>query len=338
MSLLEAPLAGASLLYGAVARARNYFYDRKLLSSYRCGLPVICAGNLTAGGNSKTPLCIFLAGLLRQAGHEPVVLSRGYGGKLAGPHVVEHSDLAQQVGDEPLMLRRLHGLKVVVARERVAGAQLIERERLGSCIIMDDGFQHRRLYRNLDLVCADVSSQGAVAAFLQGRVLPLGRFREDRDEGLLRADGIVFSARQPRETALPLDSDLLRVIPAAVKIFRSYLQPRGVFALGDGAQVGGGEACAFCSIASPQGFFQTLGSIGFSLQWSEAFPDHHSYSQGELESLLQRSSGRFLICTEKDAVKIPAGLKDRVHVLRVDLQVEPARDFAELVLSCLEKR
>ena len=331
MNILDAPLRAASAFYGALTRARNFLYDSRILPSFTCGLPLICVGNISAGGNSKTPLCIFLAKALKAAGREPVILSRGYKGSLHGPHLVAAADRAAEVGDEPLMLALFHDLKVVIAKDRAAGAEYIRRKAIGSTVILDDGFQHRRLGRDLDIVTIDVSSAQAVDNFISGRLVPAGRLRENRDTALKRAQVAVLSARQPQESAPPVPPQFRALLPGQLEVFRSFVRPAGICRISDGAQLAGCEGSAFCAIAGPQGFFQTLRAMGIRLSAAKAFPDHYVFKSGDLERLRKESGGKPLICTEKDAVKLPAGCMD-VYVLKMALAVDREQEFIDLVL------
>ena len=195
-SVPRAVLSALSVLYGCGVLLRNRLYDSKVFKTYRSALPVISIGNLTVGGNGKTPLCHFLAEQLRERGMQPVILSRGYGGSLRGPHRVTDSDTPDLVGDEPLLLSFLCRVPVYVSRSRVAGVQLIEQQKTGNIVILDDGFQHRALHRDLDVISSFVGTPQAIENLVEGQLLPLGRFREDRDEGLARATLLVLAERR----------------------------------------------------------------------------------------------------------------------------------------------
>lgn len=308
------------MLYRLITDIRNTLYDKGFLPVYRSSLPVICVGNITAGGNGKTPLVIFLTEYLQQQGKRPVILSRGYGGSEKGPYAVQMTDSAERCGDEPCMLRQRLELPVVVARDRVVGAQYIEREALGDVIVLDDGFQHRRLGRDLNIVTAYIGSEKAVTDFLQGRLLPFGRFREEKQRALGRADVVVFSHRKPKESAV-LDERLKQELPEGLPVVESFLEPIGVFnAEGQKIQTPG-EAVAFSAIAQPESFYQTLRSLGFTLVATYPFADHHQFTTSELNKLITAAGEAPLICTEKDLIKIPANLKKHFHHLSTQPQL-----------------
>ena len=158
----------ASSIYDAITRVRNFAYDRGWLEVYRSPLKVISVGNITAGGNGKTPLCLLIVKELRNAGFSPVILTRGYGGSTKSVKKVTEEDGPAEVGDEAVMLFRRTGGPVVIGANRVQAVKMIESERLGDIVLLDDGFQHRRLARDVDIVTINVGSDEAVMGFLRG--------------------------------------------------------------------------------------------------------------------------------------------------------------------------
>lgn len=337
------PLTLASGLYGIVTAARNYLYDRRYLSAYSSALPVVSIGNLTVGGNGKTPLCLYLVRELRARGLRPVILSRGYGGTLRGPHLVRPDDSAKEVGDEPLLMSQTGGVPVVIARARARGAKFIEREKLGDVIILDDGFQHRRLERDLDIISAFVGTEQAVATFAAGALLPRGRFREARDAGLRRASLFVASFRRVLATGeeMPdVDERVLALIPPGVTVFRAAYEWIDVRSLKDGSAISPQRARAFAGIANPQGFFDSLAHVGFEVIGKHEFPDHYDFSESELLRLVEASPDALFVCTEKDGVKI-RGMSERVRSafaeFRVRLKVAPSDAFVVAVLRSIQR-
>lgn len=334
MAAFPIPFAALSWLYGVVVRLRGRWYDRGWLRAVRVSLPVLSVGNITVGGNGKTPLCIALVEELRARGLKPVVLSRGYGGRTRGPYVVRPDDDAQKVGDEPLLMAQRLGVPVVVARRRVRGARLIEREKLGDVIVLDDGFQHRRLARDIDIVAIDVGSEAAIHEFCHGALLPAGRWREDRDRAIARADLFVLVSRSGRT---PPDDQIAQV--TALLQGKPYFHARPhateVIACDGEELLWTREVAAFCGIASPEAFFSTLEGLGFNLVARESFPDHHSFRAEEIAALRTRFPNRALICTEKDAVKCKAfGVQGLFH-LRVNLIFESAEQFIAQVTKVI---
>lgn len=338
MRFLSIPLTGLSMIYGAVTVLRNRLYDTNSLEIYRSTLPVISVGNITAGGNGKTPLCIMLARNLAARGYSPVILMRGYGGNTVGPYLCTGNESAADIGDEALMLSRLCGLKVVVSRKRAAGARLIEQQGIGSLIILDDGFQHRKLARDLDIVTVDVGSKESVDEFAAGRLLPAGLFRESRERAFRRIDMVVLAQRKPYMDGRTELSAVLKLIPRNVRIFESSLRPDGVTGIEDQSRLTAREIAVFSSIAAPQGFHQTLSEMGYEVAASKTFPDHYLITARDLDELRASFPGKPLVCTEKDAVKLAGMNCHGIYVLKVALQVTPADAFMVQVERALNAR
>ena len=327
------PLSG---VYGWLSAVRNRWYDSRWIKSYRSTLPVISVGNLTAGGNSKTPLALYIVHTLKGLGYKAVLLSRGYGGSHPGPRQVSTSDEAALVGDEPLLMARIAGVPVVISRCRVRGAKFIERERLGDVIVLDDAFQHRRLARSLDVVAVNMSGPESVREFLEGKLLPLGLFREYRDAALGRAQALVFADRRVCDSFPALDVRVMSVVPKGLPVFRSCLLSRGVYSLETDQPLPPGEIVAFCGIARPEGFFESLEKEGFRIRASAVFPDHHLYSQRDLEKVRAPHPGLPLVCTEKDAVRISRRFpRAGLYQFRVALALDSAPLFQELLRTIL---
>ena len=306
-------------------------------------LPVVSVGNLTAGGNGKTPLCLYLVEMLKQRGLKPVILSRGYGGSLKGPHLVQIDDTPEKVGDEPLLMAQTGGVPVVIARARAEGAQCIEREKLGDVIVLDDGFQHRKLARQVDIVSVFVGTDAAVDAFSEGQLLPLGRFREDRDAGFQRATMCVASYRRvvsPDEEMPPVDDRILSVVPPGVPVFRAAYESLGVRSIKDGSPITPRSVHAFAGIANPEGFFSSLTQTGFEVVKRFEFPDHHAFSEEEVVKLVESNPDTLFVCTEKDGVKI-RGMSDQIRSVfgefRVRLKVVPSDAFCVAILRAIQR-
>jgi tetraacyldisaccharide 4'-kinase len=308
MSLALAPLG---MLYGAVARARVRLYRSGLLKSERVGAPVVSVGNLTAGGTGKTPLVEWAARALRREGLRACVLTRGYGRADEGRRVVA-SDGARvlaevgECGDEPRLLaeRLLGAASVVCDRDRVAAARWA-REALGAEVfVLDDGFQHMRIARDLDIVTLD-----ATAPWGGGHLLPRGRLREPAS-GLARADCVVITRAELAEDLEGLRAEVGRVSGGRAAVFTSRVRTVGLRRLSGG----GGDANlesvrvgAFCAVGNPGAFFENLRRAGFELCYTRAFRDHHAYTRAEVEAVAREAAGRgagALLTTAKDAVKL----------------------------------
>lgn len=277
-------------------------------------VPVICVGNITAGGAGKTPVALHIGALLKRAGIRAFFLSRGYGGRLSGPISVDPAmHNAGDVGDEPLLLCAC--LPTIVSKSRLAGAQYAIAQG-AQVIVMDDGFQNPALKKNLSLVVVD----GAIG-FGNGFLLPAGPLREPLREGLARADAlIVINATEPWTLA------------QGKPVFTAATQPLAVDAVKDRRWL------AFCGIAYPQKFFTTLHNLGGHVMATRAFADHHPYMPHEIENLRHEATdlGAQLITTAKDLVRIPDQCRGNIHALEIMLAFDKEEAFANLIFGAVK--
>ncbi len=274
-------------LYGAIAAKR---LQREGLDA---GIPVLCVGNYHVGGAGKTPTVLALAKLLRDLGETPVVLSRGYGGKLRGPirvDPVRHA--ASDVGDEPLMMAA--SLPVVISRERADGVPLA-RSQGASVILMDDGFQNPSVAKDVSLIVID-SDRGLG----NGRVLPAGPLRAPLRPQLARTDALVVVGQGAAAEAVAAD-----IIARGKPVLRARLTPNDASV----ASISGKRVLAFAGIGDPVRFFATLRTSGIDIVRQRAFADHHRFSQGEIDGLIGEAQrdGLTLVTTEKDFARLQAG-------------------------------
>ena len=298
----------APLYRGAVA-ARETAYRRGWLERARLDIPVISVGNLTFGGTGKTPTVIALVRDLVRLGRRPAILTRGYKRRDDAQVVVggpEPRQSVREVGDEPLeMARRLPGVPVVVDADRERGGR--EAFRLGAdVVVLDDGFQHLRLERDLDLVLLDAGDP-----FGGGRLPPLGRLREPV-RALGRA-GAILITKVPadwRPVVAEIERTIDRIAPN-LPVFVARIQPTRVHVVAEGWRDAGilaGQAVyAFAALGRPQGFAETLESAGAEIVGHRWFPDHHDYSERDLAALLSaaEAAGAIAVTTAKDGVKLP---------------------------------
>jgi tetraacyldisaccharide 4'-kinase len=274
-------------LYGAIAAKR---LQREGLDA---GIPVFCVGNYHVGGAGKTPTVLALAKLLRDLGETPVVLSRGYGGKLRGPirvDPVRHA--ASDVGDEPLMLAA--SLPVVISRERADGVPLA-RAQGASVIVMDDGFQNPSVAKDVSLIVID-SDRGLG----NGRVIPAGPLRAPLRPQLARTDALVVVGGGAAAEAVASD-----ITARGKPVLRARLKPTDASV----ASISGQRVLAFAGIGDPVRFFGTLRASGIEIASECAFADHHRFSQGEIDALIAdaKRDALTLVTTEKDFARLRVG-------------------------------
>jgi len=282
LTLLLSPLA---LLFAAVSGLRRLAYRHGWLTSFAVGVPVVIVGNITAGGSGKTPLTIWLVNRLRAQGYRPGVVSRGYGGAARGCVEVQPDSSPAEVGDEPLLIRFKTGAPVVVGRDRVAAARtLLARHPGVDVIVSDDGLQHYRLQRNLELAVIDAAS-----GLGNGWPLPAGPLREPARR-LRSVDAVIQVMRGPTPSRA-----IHRAWRANYTAGLAYRlrAPQEKMPLHD---LPPHDWRAVTGIARPQGFFDMLQAQGIRFR-PHAFADHHAFQPHELPA-----AGAVLM-TEKDAVK-----------------------------------
>jgi tetraacyldisaccharide 4'-kinase len=327
-----------SMLYGAVTRTRLSLYRRGTFHTTRLERPVISVGNITTGGTGKTPLVEWVARALASRGKKVCILTRGYGRK--DPHLqVIVSDgyglLASpaEAGDEPYLLAtNLTGLAAVISSaDRIAAGQEAIKDFGSDCFVLDDGFQHLRLARDLNIVTIDATNPWG-----GGALLPYGRLRET-PEGLSRADCIVITRCDQVGSLEVLRSEILR-LAGDRPIFHSRMRAARVSPLKNGSDSLGAPARvgAFCAIGNPSSFFEQLRLSGYELALEKSFPDHHVYSQDEVDSLCRAANevgAGSLITTAKDAVKLRAlSFSIPCYVLEIEMAIENDEELTQLVL------
>ena len=306
-----------SAIYGGVVWARGALHDHGLLRSRRLQGSVISVGNLSAGGSGKTPFVILLGELLRARGITFDVLSRGYGRKTGGVLLVDPGGLPRNFGDEPLLIARRLQVPVVVGEDRYEAGRFAE-ARFGSQIhLLDDGFQHRGLARDFDIVLVTPEDG-------RDSLLPGGRLREPL-RALRRADAVVLASGASPE-AFPLAGKTVWRVRRG--IVPQNIPPRPV---------------AFCGIARPQSFLLQLRSAGIDPVAEAFFRDHHAYTEKDVRDLLQlqqRSEANGFVTTEKDAVNLGGFLPSLapLAVVPVKMELDDAANAVDTMLRVIKER
>ena len=272
------PLAS---MFGLGVRARNVLYDRGILPNKRLEGPVISVGNLSVGGSGKTPFVILLGELLKARGVKFDILSRGYGRQTQGVMLVDAGGSARDFGDEPLLMARRLGVPVVVGEDRYEAGRMAEAKFGPQLHLLDDGFQHRALARDFDVVLTTPEDA-------RDHLLPAGRLREPLT-ALRRADAVVLTSGASPDP-FPLDGKLVWRV-------RRGILPSNVPA----------NPVVFCGIARPQNFLLQLRTAGIEPIAEARFADHHAYTEQDIRELLklrQQSEGGGFVTTEKDAINL----------------------------------
>lgn len=331
-----------SLLYGAVTRTRLSLYRRGTFQTTKLDRPVISIGNITTGGTGKTPLVEYVARLIAAQGKKVCILTRGYGRK--DPHLqVIVSDgygvLASpsEAGDEPYLLAtKLKGLAAVISSaDRIAAGREAIKDFGTECFVLDDGFQHLRLARDLNIVTIDATNPWG-----GGRLLPHGRLRESI-EGMSRADCVVITRCDQAESVDRLREEIVRLV-GDKPIFESQMRMVRVTPLKNGGETltPPARVAAFCAVGNPASFFESLRRAGYEIAVERGFADHHVYSQDEIDAI-SRDAGNVegLITTAKDAVKLRTmAFSMPCYVVEIEIAIDDADEFGQLVSSFTQRR
>ena len=326
-----------SKIYALLMRLRAFLYRRGIFKTYQSSLKVISIGNVTAGGTGKTPHCIYLVQLLSNLGYKPVVLSRGYKGCYRGVYQVEVDDGVDVCGDEPLLIRRKTNQPVILARNRVQGGRYIESNKLGNIIILDDGLQHLRLRRDLEIVLINVGDSSAIRDILDNRVLPFGLLREDRHMAIERADLCILSHRKPLIDSNDADPAIVNLIPNDKTLISSFFEADGLFSYTSQEKLTApATVVAFCAIANAQAFFSTLQSLGYDIHDTISRRDHYNFSHSDIELMKKKYPDMPLVCTEKDAVRLTGSDFPSVYVLKGSTVIKEHSIFLSTIEKTLE--
>jgi len=314
-------LAPLGALYGL-----SVAFKARAVAPFDPGLPVVCVGNLTAGGSGKTPIAIAVADMLRGLGHKPYFLTRGYGGSERGPALASRGHSASVMGDEALLLAR--SAPTIVSRDRAAGARLAK-EKGATVLVMDDGHQNFSLRKSLSLVVVD-----AETGFGNGFQIPAGPLREPVRQGLGRADAVVLVGSERSEDGRAAkrapESGAPDLRGFSGPVLRAHLEA-------DGSAVAGQTVFAFAGIGRPEKFVASLEETGAHVIGSCFFADHHPYTEDEILELKAVAGGAVLVTTEKDFVRLSTKVREGIKVLKVAAAFDDAGAIERLLDSALPR-
>jgi len=318
---------------------RRAAYGHGLFKTYRLNGPVVSVGNLSVGGTGKTPLVMYIAEKLLERGWRPSILTRGYkrriGGMVALAPEAERVVDPCEVGDEPAWLAQaLPKVPVIVGANRYRAGRMAEDRFAVDVHLLDDGFQHWSLARDVDIVTLDVTEK-----LSEGALLPEGRLREPCS-ALARADVIVLTRTELADPA-PHREAIARINPRA-NVFHSSLTLHSLVDVQNGSrrsldEVRGRRALAFCGIGNPHAFFADLRKWGIDVVREAVYRDHYAYGAGELRRLAARARdthAEILVTTEKDLMNFPPVWKPEMPVIAcaVRLEIQEAQAFEEAII------
>jgi tetraacyldisaccharide 4'-kinase len=314
-----------SLFYGAIVRMRVWLYNKGLLKQKRLKAPVVSVGNLTVGGTGKTPMVIWLAERFLAEGKRVAILSRGYRGGNGTSDEIE------------LMKFRLQGRAAFgVGRDRFAEGQRIESQRPIDVFLLDDGFQHLQLARDLDILLMDTSCPLAGES-----LLPAGRLREPLS-AMSRANVLIFTRTENMPGTVEAIQKLNQypVFAAATQLV-GFRRLGGEITLLSPSEVGAGPFFAFCGLGNPDAFFRDLRSWGLAVCGQMSFPDHHRYTEKDVSQIqmgAKRAGANAFVTTEKDERNLTGIGFDHapVYVSAIDLIVSPEADFKSILDQTLQ--
>jgi tetraacyldisaccharide 4'-kinase len=338
---LGAALSVLSLLYRTGIGFRRALYKLGVLRTRDLPCTVISIGNITLGGTGKTPMVIAVARLLAESQRRPAVVSRGYGRRNESETVVisDGSEVladAQSGGDEPVLIgTRLNGVPVVADRLRRRGAQVALKTFGSGVIILDDGFQHVQLKRDLDIVLVD-----AAEPFGNGRLFPAGVLREPVG-ALKRAHAVVITRAETHGSLEELKKRIAAV--SAARIFTSVHRPVDLVHCRDAGRkplsvLRGKRVCAFSGIARPASFLALLKTLGAVIAADRSYPDHHAFSSSDLAEIYKMSADHragMIVTTEKDAVRLRELGPEGIWALRIELVVNEQKEWERFLLNTL---
>ena len=328
-----------ALFMGILIRLRNGLYDMRFLVPDRLSVPVISIGGLTVGGAGKTPVVRHLARRLKDAGYKPAVLSRGYGRETSGTFRSVPDINWQDVGDEPAFLASiLPDIPVIVGNNRTSAGRLAVEQYNADVLLLDDGFQHRNTGRLVDIVVHDASQQ-----LNPWHLLPLGPFREPLSS-LRRASAVVLTRTDQAPNGVQ-SAETFKIQFPQLPVIKTIYVPTSLRRMADDKKLTlewliDRDLIVLCGIANPTSFAQTVSDIGGCVYRIQAYPDHHPFSNSDLDNVMfmaKETGVKWIITTEKDAVRIQNHpIRDHLVLLDIELQFISGEPALEKLLSTLD--
>lgn len=331
-----------SYVYGFVIALRNLFFENHMVRSVKASVPVISVGNITSGGTGKTPIVELIAALLARAGRRPAIVSRGYGRVTTGFVLVSDGVTVQAAaaaaGDEAYQLaKKLSGVVVIADEKRAHGAAVAVDTFGADVVVLDDGFQHRALRRDCDIVLIDAQHDVFTMP-----MLPAGHRREPLSS-LRRASAVIVTKCTPHTASTSIVSRIRQETDAPV--FTSSYDPVSCIDCISGHSVAlsslkNKKAVVFCGIGQPESFRQSVETLGITIASFHAYGDHHRYTRGDLQALehtMAAVQADMYLTTEKDARRLDGAFTPSIPVLYVAMEavVHEAEQFSALIFSCV---
>ncbi len=335
------------LMYTAIIYLRNRLYDWSIFKTCISPLPTISVGNIQIGGTGKTPMVEYLAGKLKEKSVKPAIITRGYRRRMNKPVLVDpadpHTIQVEVVGDEPFMLVcNLPDIPLVVNVDRCKAAILLKQIYPESIILLDDGFQHRRISRNFDIVLIDVTRWPEC-----GLLFPLSSLR-DVKSSLKRAHALVLTrtGQAPGKTEILKEQFSRRF---KVPVFTAEITPQEIIGTGEKREslplkvLSGKKVAAFCGIGNPSQFFSSIEHTGAELCWKKTFPDHHFYTADDINAIIgesEKCGAEYIITTQKDSVKmnsVRSGRSGNIYFLKISLSVNQENHLFSLIEKAIQK-
>lgn len=336
-------------VYAFIVKARNFLFDHGYFKIKRTDAKVISVGNITVGGSGKTPTVLMLAKILKERGKKVGVLSRGYGRDSYGYKFISDGitifTTPKDGGDEIWLVANELKIAAAVCERRVTGANKLIRDAGVDTIILDDAFQHRWIYRNLDVVLIDQRFLNKVG-FIDQKLLPLGIMREPF-ESLKRADVVIINRKFSEKSPLP---GKLKIHFEQKKVYHGFYRVKGIYDVKTHHEFPmnefkGQKSLVVCGIARPHSFLKVLEENGINVENKILYQDHADYSKTEVQHIRKKfydTNCYSVLTTQKDAVKLShfsTELDDiDIYYLKIEMAIDEQTEFEELVINAVNKK